>query len=217
MISVSTVGLRNWLHCIRCGSRGILRNCLVSVFHWCLMCFNLRMPEPAWISVIGLTAPKFMIYVNFQSSIWDVLGIEFRMVKPNTVFVTSKWVVKLDCTLEDLVNALKLIFINMFFTILLLFSHSCLYENFAAEQWISGLNGCSLHLKWDLEALPLGVGRFLFQFDLMFHLGLILSYSFCFSTMFDGVMVDSLTWFASRSPGWLNFQRSFQCQSNFKS
>ena len=120
MISVSTVGLRNWLHCIRCGSRGILRNCLVSVFHWCLMCFNLRMPEPAWISVIGLTAPatvvKFMIYVNFQSSIWDVFGIEFRMVKPNTVFVTSKWVVKLDCTLEDLVNALKLIFINMFFT-----------------------------------------------------------------------------------------------------
>ena len=152
-----------------------------------------------------------MNYVNFQSSIWDVSGIEVRMVKPNAVFVTSKWVVQLDCTLEDLVNALKLIFINLFFYCYLP-THVCMRILRQSNEW--GLNGCSLHLKWDLKALPLGVGRFLFQFNLMFQLGLILSYSFYFGTMFDGVMVDSLTWFASRSPGWLNFQQNSRRHSS---
>ena len=217
MISVSTVGLRNWFHRIRCDTWGILRNCLVFFIDvWCVSTFACQSrPESQWLDwqhLQLLLNSWFMLISNHQFGMSLELNSEWWNLTPSLSLQNElwSWTVHLKTWWTHWNWFLSTCF-------LLLFAHSCLYENFAAEQWISGLNGCSLHLKWDLEALPLGVGRFLFQFDLMFQLGLILSYSFCFGTMFDLVMVDSLTWFASRSPGWLNFQQSFQCQSNFKS
>jgi hypothetical protein len=217
MISVSTVGLRNWFHRIRCDTWGILRNCLVFFIDvWCVSTFACQSrPESQWLDwqhLQLLLNSWFMLISNHQLGMSSLLNSEWWKLTPSMSLQNElwSWTVHLKTWWTHWNWFLSTCF-------LLLFAHSCLYENFAAEQWISGLNGCSLHLKWDLEALPLGVGRFLFQFDLMFQLGLILSYSFCFGTMFDLVMVDSLTWFASRSPGWINFQQSFQCQSNFKS
>jgi hypothetical protein len=217
MISVSTVGLRNWFHRIRCDTWGILRNCLVFFIDvWCVSTFACQSrPESQWLDwqhLQLLLNSWFMLISNHQFGMSLELNSEWWNLTPSLSLQNElcSWTVHLKTWWTHWNWFLSTCF-------LLPFAHSCLYENFAAEQWISGLNGCSLHLKWDLEALPLGVGRFLFQFDLMFQLGLILSYSFCFGTMFDLVMVDSLTWFASRSPGWLNFQQSFQCQSNFKS
>ena len=62
-----------------------------------------------------------------------------------------------------------------------------------SNQW--GLNGCFLHLK-DLKALPLGMGRHWLWLD-----SVLFELSVC-----HRVTVDSLTWFASCSPRWLNFR-----------
>ena len=95
-----------------------------------------------------------MIDVHFQSSTWDVSGTEFWMMRPHAVFFTSKWIVQLDWTLGEernecciLSTGILLVFALLKFVVILLRQ---------SNEW--GLNGCSLHLKWDLKALPLGVG-----------------------------------------------------------
>ena len=112
---------------------------LFGVFHWCLMCFNLRMPEPAWISVIGLTAPAtvvnswFMLNCNHQFGMSCLaLNSEWWNLTPSLSLQNElcSWTVHLKTWWTHWNWFLSTCF-------LLLFAHSCLYENFAAEQWIN--------------------------------------------------------------------------------
>ena len=112
---------------------------LFGVFHWCLMCFNLRMPEPAWISVIGLTAPAtvvnswFMLNCNHQFGMSCLaLNSEWWNLTPSLSLQNElcSWTVHLKTWWTHWNWFLSTCF-------LLPFAHSCLYENFAAEQWIN--------------------------------------------------------------------------------
>ena len=137
MISVSTVGLRNWFHRIRCDTWGILRNCLVFFIDvWCVSTFACQSrPESQWLDwqhLQLLLNSWFMLISNHQFGMSLELNSEWWNLTPSLSLQNElwSWTVHLKTWWTHWNWFLSTCF-------LLLFAHSCLYENFAAEQWIN--------------------------------------------------------------------------------